>query len=105
MDGGVTANLTKARRWYRAAADQDNARAQYELGKLAADCQGFSADNPELVRLLHRSAEQGFRDAQEILGYMYSNGIGGVPTTTLKPTCGTTSRRRKVARTTLRSAI
>jgi len=75
---GVPVNFSQAAKWYRLAAAQNNPQAQYELGKSAADCKGFSSDNPEMLKLLRRSAEQGYRDAQEVLGHLYAYGVGGV---------------------------
>jgi TPR repeat protein len=60
-------------RWYRKAADQGNAAAQYNLGFHYDNGQGVEEDQAEAVRWYLKAAEQGLADAQYSLGVMYFN--------------------------------
>ena len=63
-------------RWFRLAADQGHAIAQYELGVMCATSRGVSQSDTEAVRWWHLSADQGNARAQVNLGVAYNNGLG-----------------------------
>jgi len=62
--------------WFKLAADQGQAEAQYNLGVLYANGQGVSRDDAEAVRWYRLAAERGHRDAQFNLAVLYANGRG-----------------------------
>ena len=77
FDGrGVPQDYAKAVRWYRRAAEQGHANAQFNLGNMYFHGRGVPEDYPEAVRWLHLAAEQGDADAQFNLGLMYEYGAG-----------------------------
>jgi TPR repeat protein len=51
---------TQAARWYRLAAEQGYARAQYSLGRMYESGQGVPEDYVEAVRWYRLAAEQGY---------------------------------------------
>jgi TPR repeat protein len=55
---------------YRKAADQGNARAQFNLGVLYANGQGVAQDYAEAARWYRKAADQGHADAQNNLGLL-----------------------------------
>jgi len=73
---GVAQNYAEAMRWYRLAADQGLAWAQYNLGLMHENGRGVVQDYAEGVRWYRLAAEQGLADAQAKLGVMYFNGDG-----------------------------
>ncbi|HHV6563032.1 TPA: tetratricopeptide repeat protein, partial [Haemophilus influenzae] len=62
--------------WYRQAAEQGNAKAQFNLGNMYADGRGVKQDNFEAVKWYRKAAEQGYAEAQGSLGVMYQSGRG-----------------------------
>lgn len=69
--------------WYRKAAEQGNADAQYILGGMYRDGIGVRKDQAEAGRWYRRAsracrmdAESGNAAAQCVLGVMYENGLG-----------------------------
>ena len=76
VDGGPQ-NHTEAVRWYRMAAEQGFAVAQFKLGEIYLDGLGVPQNHTEAVRWLRMAAEQGDTQAQFKLGYMYATGEGG----------------------------
>ena len=62
--------------WYRKAADQGIAEAQFNLGVMYRDGQGVTQDYAEAVKWFRKAADQGNADAQFNLGVMYRNGEG-----------------------------
>ena len=64
-------------RWYRQAAEQGEAEAQYNLGLMYANGRGVPENDAEVVKWFRIAAEQGFAPAQNDLGLMYANGTGG----------------------------
>ncbi len=54
-------------RWYRKAAEQGSARAQYNLGHAYYNGEGVVKDPEEAVRWYRKAAEQGDADAQRAL--------------------------------------
>ena len=74
---GVTENLTEAVKWFTKAAEQENAKAEYNLG----DCYYYGngeqyRDREEAVKWYTKAAEHGNADAQNDLGYCYKFGEG-----------------------------
>ena len=61
---------------YRKAAEQGDARAQFNLGLKYANGEGVPKDDREAVQWYRRAAEQGHAGAQLNLGFMYSEGRG-----------------------------
>ena len=58
----------EAVRWYRLAAEQGDASAQYSLGVMYDFGRGVLEDDAEAVRWYRLAAEQGDADAQNRLG-------------------------------------
>ena len=68
---GVPQDDDEAERWYRRAAEQGLAAAQYELGLWS---QHRRQDHVEAIKWYRRAAEQGNRSAQNDLGLIYHLG-------------------------------
>lgn len=60
----------------RSAAEQGDAQAQFELGRMHHDGNGAPQDYEEAVTWLQKAAEQGLAKAQNELGSMYASGQG-----------------------------
>jgi TPR repeat protein len=73
---GVAQDYTEAARWYRLAAAQGNANAQYGLGIMYAKGLGVDQDDTEAVKWHRLAAAQGHAKAQYGLGIMYRDGKG-----------------------------
>ena len=71
---GVTKDEAEAVKWYRKAAEQGNASAQYDLGGMCLR----KRDYTEAVKWFRKAAEQGYAIAQVVLGAMYSSGKEGL---------------------------
>ncbi|HCN07703.1 MAG TPA: hypothetical protein DIT01_07195, partial [Lentisphaeria bacterium] len=67
----------EAVKWCRKAAEQGDAAAQLNLGKMYATGLGVPEDDAEAFKWFRKAAEQGYADAQYHLGLMYANGEGG----------------------------
>ena len=63
-------------KWYRLAADQGDAGAQYNLGVMYDNGQGVPQNYAEAVKWYRLAADQGDASAQYNLGVMYDNGRG-----------------------------
>ena len=59
--------MTEAVKWYRKAADQGHARAQYFLGSCYDYGTGVGEDDAEAVKWYRKAAEQGDETAKEML--------------------------------------
>jgi hypothetical protein len=72
----LSKNCFEALDLYRKAAEQGNAQAQYNVGRMyySGECMGQSLS--EAARWLKMAAERGFSDAQQLYGRMYFNGEG-----------------------------
>ncbi|MBQ6237184.1 MAG: toll/interleukin-1 receptor domain-containing protein [Bacteroidales bacterium] len=66
----------KAVEWYRIAAEQGYADAQYSLGYMYQYGRGVPPDDAEAVRWYRKAAEQGHAVAQNEIGAMYYMGQG-----------------------------
>jgi len=82
FEDGLTAyerkDYAEAVKWYRLAAAQGDADAQYNLGVMYDNGQGVVQDYAEAVKWYRLAAAQGDADAQYNLGVMYDNGQGVV---------------------------
>ena len=65
----------EAVKWYRKAAEQGYAKAQYNLGVMYFKGEGV-ADDAEAVKWYRKSAEQGFAFAQRNLAYITPWAVG-----------------------------
>ena len=59
-------------KWYRKAAEQNDAMAQYNLGCCYANGQGVAKDEVEAVKWYRKAAEQNNAMAQYNLGICYT---------------------------------
>ena len=66
----------KAAEWFRRAAEQGHAEAQYHLGDAYYFGHGVQQDDAEAVRWYRQAAEQRHANAQLNLGYAYAHGEG-----------------------------
>ena len=73
---GVDQNDSTAVEWYRKAAEQGHADAQYNLGWMYENGKGVDPNDSTAVEWYRKGAEQGLADAQCNLGSMYRNGKG-----------------------------
>ena len=64
-------NYSEAERWYRKAAGQGDAEAQYSLGWMYEQGKGVSQDYSEAAKWYREAAVQGDAEAQNNLGAMY----------------------------------
>jgi TPR repeat protein len=58
------------------AAEQSEAKAQFDLASLYAKGRGMAEDHEAAAMWYERSASNGYYPAQARLGYLYANGIG-----------------------------
>ena len=63
-------------KWYRIAADQGYAQAQYNLGVMYYNGQGVAQDYSAAMKWYRMAADQGHTNAQFIIGVMYYKGQG-----------------------------
>jgi TPR repeat protein len=63
-------------KWYRQAAAQGDAVAQYNLGIMYAKGEGVPRDDVEAVKWYQQVAARGYAGAQYSLGVMYAKGEG-----------------------------
>lgn len=73
---GVSKDDAEAVHWYRKAAKQGLADAQYNLGLMYHNGEGVPRNYAESVRWWRKSAEQGYAKSQYGLGLMYDKGKG-----------------------------
>lgn len=69
-------DYAKAVKWYRKAADQGLAVAQYNLGLMYGNGQGLHQDYAEAAKWFRKAAEQGLAKAQTNVGGLYRDGLG-----------------------------
>lgn len=65
-----------ALKWYRAAAEQGHAKAQYTLGRLRASGEGARKDNLKALNWYRKAAAQNHPEALFHLGLMHQAGLG-----------------------------
>ena len=68
--GSIEPNLKKALKWWRMAAINGDAIAQFNLGALYANGTGFSSRTCEASRWWKKSAENGFAQAKVALALL-----------------------------------
>ena len=73
---GIPPNFSEAVKWFRKAADQNYAAAQYNLGIMYLKGEGVSPDSSTAVKWYRQAAEQGVSAAQYAMGAMYARGEG-----------------------------
>ena len=73
---GVAKDEAEAVKWFRKAAEQNVADAQFSLGVCYAIGQGVTKDDAEAVKWFRKAAEQNLADAQYNLGVCYDSGEG-----------------------------
>ncbi len=73
---GVPQDDTEAVKFYRLAADQGNANAQFNLGNCYLNGRGVSQYDAAAVKWYRLAADQRDSSAQSDLGTMFSNGRG-----------------------------
>ncbi|MEX2648354.1 MAG: tetratricopeptide repeat protein [Alphaproteobacteria bacterium] len=80
LEDGMTAfdrgDYAEAVKWYRKAADQGLAEAQFTLGVMYHDGLGESQDDAEALKWFRKGADQGDAPAQINLGLKYHEGRG-----------------------------
>ena len=65
FDGkGVAKDKSEAVKWYRKAAEQGDAEAQYKLGGCYLDGEGVARDKTEALKWWRKAAEQGHEEAR-----------------------------------------
>ncbi|MCH5309757.1 MAG: SEL1-like repeat protein [Prevotella sp.] len=69
-------NYSEAAKWFRKAAEQGLAQAQYNLGVCYDNGWGISQNYSEAVKWYRKAAEQGLAEAQCNLGVCYYKGEG-----------------------------
>lgn len=74
---GVDRDLQTAAAWYLAAARQDSAIGQYNLGLFLAEYSDTIPSEQDALYWLGKAADQGFADAQLQIGLMYARGKAG----------------------------
>ena len=73
---GVPEDDSEAVKWYRLAAEQGDAAAQFNLGIKYDQGEGVPEDDSEAVKWYRLAAEQGDATAQFNLGIKYAQGEG-----------------------------
>jgi TPR repeat protein len=73
---GVPTDVVEAMNWFRRAAEQNFAPAQYELGTCFANGQGLKKDKVEAVKWYLKAASQNLAVAQYNVGVCYRDGQG-----------------------------
>jgi len=68
---GAPKDYMKAVKWFRKAAEQGNANAQFDLGVMYFNGQGVPKNHTEAAKWLSKAAEQGDAEAQGAFGSMY----------------------------------
>jgi uncharacterized protein len=65
-----------ALKWFRKAAEQNDAKAQVAIGKMYEVGDGVPQNKQQAVIWYQKAAEQGYCEAQYICGLMYFDGVG-----------------------------
>ncbi|KAF9157995.1 hypothetical protein DFQ26_008096 [Actinomortierella ambigua] len=73
---GVRPDYALAMSWYLKSAEQGDAKAQNNLGRMYENGHGVRQDDAEAVSWYQKSADQGYAKALNNLGRMYENGRG-----------------------------
>jgi hypothetical protein len=73
---GTAVNSKKAFEYFKKAANQGHAVAQYDLGHMYYIGIGTDKNLEKTIEYYEKAANQGNTEAQSILGWMYENGKG-----------------------------
>ena len=73
---GVAKDEAEAASWYPKAAEQGDARGQFNLGKMYGLGRGVPKDETQAVAWLRKAADQQYPEAQVGLGLRYQMGLG-----------------------------
>ena len=73
---GVPRDYAEALKWFRRAAAQNSAHAQYNLGHMYSTGKGVPRDEVESARWYRLAAEQNDVGSQRIVGSLYADGRG-----------------------------
>lgn len=73
---GVTLSRATAAEWYRKAADQGDADAQYKLGVFYENGYGVIKDEAQAMQWYKKAADQGNEKAKSAIDRMQSSGMG-----------------------------
>ena len=73
---GAPQDYAEAAKWYRLAAEQGNAHAQFSLGAMNHEGRGTPQHYAEAMKWYRLAAHQGNALAQLAFGLMYANGRG-----------------------------
>lgn len=76
MATGLKKDYTEAKNWFSKAAEQGQAKAQFNLGVLYFNGQGVKQDYFKAAEWHQKAAEQGYADAQYNLAKIYYLGKG-----------------------------
>jgi TPR repeat protein len=69
-------NYEEAVKWYRKAAEQGHANAQFYLGVLYHTGRGVEQNYEEAIKWLRKATAQDFGPAQYLMGHLYRDGNG-----------------------------
>ena len=72
----MTQNKEEAAKWYKKAADQGDADAQYQLGVFYENGYGVTQDKEQAMQWYKKAAEQGNESAKNAIDRMQSSGMG-----------------------------
>ena len=64
---GIEQNSEEAVKWYRKAAEQENATAQYNLGLIYQYGKGVVKNHSEAIKWYEKSAGHGYQSAEKKL--------------------------------------
>ena len=92
---GIPKDYLEAVEWYRKAAEQGYAKAQYKLGFAYDIGLDVPQDYLEAVKWYRKAADQGDAEAQVILGGMYAEGRGVPKDYVLAHKCSLLPQRRE----------
>jgi TPR repeat protein len=73
---GVPQDYAQAIKWYRLAAEQGEADAEFNLGIMYFYGRGLPQDHAEAIKWFQGAAEQGHASAEFNLGVIYAKGQG-----------------------------
>jgi TPR repeat protein len=76
LGGDALQDVREATAWWRKAAEQGHAKAQYRLGLAYASGEGIPKDLAEAAIWYRKAADQGHLNAQYALAWAYSTGEG-----------------------------
>ena len=73
---GVPQDSVEAAEWFRKAAEQGDAYAQWRIGVMYRNGEGVPKNSVKAAEWFRKAAEQGDADAQWRLGFAYAHGEG-----------------------------